>query len=825
MTKAWPRVDRAGLAMLVGLATASALVRLAHPWGPYDSDFSSSTSLDLAHPLGLDPLHRDLLARLAAGAVSSLALGLGATASSALAGCVVGLSLALAERGSRPARLADRLATRVLDVLLALPFLVVASAAAALAPAPSFATVFAVLAGTGWVGLARVVREKARELLDSGWAEASRGLGGSSLHVAARHLAPNVAPLVASYATGLASSMILAEAALGYLGLGVPPPAASWGRMIREAEGFAGTRPALLLLPAGCIVVVVVALDRLATRLGGRAPRSRLDSAIAFTALLAFLALPTPPAPAPSPALVAAPRRGGTLRLASYAAAPSLDPATAYDEAAVFLQRQVFATLVTLAPDGTVVPYLAERVNLLPDGKTYRASLREGLRFHDESPVSAADVKRSLERCLRRASDCPVAHLFRGVVGFGAFHDGDAPSLDGVRAIDAVTVEIELSAPDPAFWSLLALPASAPVCPTAGPVARRSDGWMPCGAGPFRLVEWDPERRVRLERHPAFHVPDRPYLDAIEWTPGVRVQAQRFRFEQGTLDVLREWSTAGLETYGRDPRWAELRRVARRDVTNAVFLNTAVAPFDRVEVRRAVALALDPSVLPSIRPDVVPLTRTVPPGFPLAGDEPLRRHDLAAARDLLARAGIPFDARTGKGGVDLDVDYLVPVSFEQYAAEVFARQLAEIGLRVRLRVVSLAAYQAEVGRAGAAAMGWAGWGADYADPSTFFEGVLTSSGVTPEGSTNPAFLQDGELDELVARARRELDPSARRRLYDLAQRRVAELAAWIPTHTSGALEVRHPHVRGWPTEPQPPLTDVWLAPIAHDGAAAEGSLP
>src|SRR5690606_33119949 len=132
------------------------------------------------------------------------------------------------------------------------------------------------------------------------------------------------------------------------------------------------------------------------------------------------------------------------------------------------------------------------------------------------------------------------------------------------------------------------------------------------------------------------------------------------------------------------------------------------------------------SLLSRVRSDVVPIGRVLPPGFPGASSVPLRRHDLGAALAAMDRAGHPFDPDTGRGGYPEVIDYLtVPDSFEQAAGEIFQQQLARIGLRIRLRLVEFATFLTLLSRPDGAVMGYRGWGADYPDPATFFEPLLS----------------------------------------------------------------------------------------------------
>jgi peptide/nickel transport system permease protein len=153
---------------------------------------------------------------------------------------------------------ADDLLMRAVDVLLAFPTLLLLLAIGALVDRTSELTLIATLAFTGWPAIARVVRSKALEVLAMPYVEAARALGGSNARVLFRHVAPATLPLLGVLATNAVAAFIVAEAALAFLGLSVPPPQASWGRMLEEGRPYVSTAPWLLAAPATALFVSVL---------------------------------------------------------------------------------------------------------------------------------------------------------------------------------------------------------------------------------------------------------------------------------------------------------------------------------------------------------------------------------------------------------------------------------------------------------------------------------------------------------------------------------------------------------------------------------------
>jgi len=212
--------------------------------------------------LGTDQLGRDVWARLAAGAATSLSIAALATALALALGLTIGLAAGYAGGW------VDGVLMRTVDLVLSFPVLLLAILLAALLReagiASSIAPVVLTLAVVSWTTMARVIRGKARSLARSEYVTAARALGASPARIIVRHILPNVrGVLIAVVALGFAQNL-LAEAALSYLGLGPPPPAPTWGRMLYEGRVFYRTAPHLVLAPGLAILLAVVAFNLVA---------------------------------------------------------------------------------------------------------------------------------------------------------------------------------------------------------------------------------------------------------------------------------------------------------------------------------------------------------------------------------------------------------------------------------------------------------------------------------------------------------------------------------------------------------------------------------
>ncbi len=220
-----------------------------------------------APPFGTDELGRDILARLLHGASVSLGVAGTAVFVSALFGSLLGV--AAGERGG----FLDAGVGRLVDLVLAFPGLLLAVALAAVLGPSARNTVLA-LCAAGWVPYARLARTEARRVATLDFVAAARAAGAPRRRILVRHILPNLAsPLVVQATLHLAGA-ILAESALSFLGLGVPPPAPSWGAMLAAGRGHVFDAPHVVLVPALAIVTVVVAANVL-----GDALVERLDPA------------------------------------------------------------------------------------------------------------------------------------------------------------------------------------------------------------------------------------------------------------------------------------------------------------------------------------------------------------------------------------------------------------------------------------------------------------------------------------------------------------------------------------------------------------------
>jgi oligopeptide transport system substrate-binding protein len=512
-------------------------------------------------------------------------------------------------------------------------------------------------------------------------------------------------------------------------------------------------------------------------RYGRRCGRALLLATLLGACTPGEPATPAPPSP-PAATPQVEPTGGGTLRIGLANDPRSIDPRFVADEEGELVVGALFEPLVRIDARGRAVPGAARAWRVSDDGTALTFTLREAT-FHDGTPVTAADVKRTFDRIADATASPPsfLGYLLEPIVGVEAAADGGG--IDGVEVLDEETVRIRLVEPRPRFLLTLADPSLAPTPPQADEDPE-GFGEAPVGNGPFSLVgPTEPGGFVRLARVEGHH--REPRLDEVVLQvypddPGF--DRQWADLQNGLLHVA-DVGPARLEraaaTYGRSADGASGPGVLDGATASISMLgfDTTVPPFDDPVVRRAISQSIDREALVE---DVFGGTRRVadrivPDEVPgsQAGACDHCRYDPEGAAALLAEAEVELPE-------SLTFTYSRGATNNAVAERIAADVGAALGVTVEAVALDLPEYVPAV-RRGEAPWFRLGWEANAPDAGAFLDPLFHSRNI---GLDNLTRYTDEETDALLDTGRRASTAPEATAAFAEAERRILDAVAVAP---------------------------------------------
>jgi peptide/nickel transport system substrate-binding protein len=427
-----------------------------------------------------------------------------------------------------------------------------------------------------------------------------------------------------------------------------------------------------------------------------------------------------------------------------------------------------------------LVPYLATTLpRISHDRRTYRLTLRDGIRYSNGALVKASDFKTAVERNFRL--DSAGAAFFRNIVGARAFARGPKTQKHGIGGIAVNntkrSIVIHLAEPQADFSNVLASEFAAPV-PGDAPAADTSLHPLPA-SGPYEIKSYQPRSRIVEERNPNFQAwrfhgavpagnPDRVTWDIV---PSASVALHRVL--TGKDDWMSYYQIPSKRLPAMEQKHQSRLRVFTPPNLMYFFMNTRVPPFTSPKVRQAVNYAVSRRWLKRLAGGLADTTENVlPPGYPSFRAHDLYRHDLRKAIRLVRESGY-----RGKRVIVWNHDVATDLPYTKYLAEV----LRQIGFHVTERVVTAGSYWTTIGNEKTKAqIGFANWVQDYPHPLDWFE-LLDGRTITPTHNSNYANFDvdwvNREIDRLTLP--KKLTPAVNERWAAL-DRRVMRLAPWVP---------------------------------------------
>ena len=445
---------------------------------------------------------------------------------------------------------------------------------------------------------------------------------------------------------------------------------------------------------------------------------------------------------------------GGVLKAALTGEPDSLDPATSTVYTGAQVYDGIFSKLLTIAPDGTFEPRLATKWTA-NDDKTWTMDLVDNATFHNGEKFTSADVKYTFERILDPKTASSYAGLYE--------------AIDRIETPSVTQVVFHLKTPFGPFLTNLA--NNGEIVNQRAIESGNDPARNPVGTGPFQFVEWVQGDHITVKKYDKYFESGKPYLDSVE-----------FKFllvDQGRIDALSSgevnWVDAvplqQLNSLKTDSRFTYVT-AANAGIPDFLALNTQKAPFDKPEVRQAVAWALDRDAIRKLAYSGTGEVgnQEVPTGSTwFDGTDPYSSGpNVQKAKDLLAQAGYANG---------LTVEYLGLPQYPELlkTGEVVRDQLKQVGITMNIKQVDVSVWFDAFSKG------------DYQitsayqertiDPDNFYSLVVKSGGpINTTGYSNP------EVDKLIDQAAQGTDEAARKKLYTQIRKIVREDAPIIFVH-------------------------------------------
>ncbi len=462
-----------------------------------------------------------------------------------------------------------------------------------------------------------------------------------------------------------------------------------------------------------------------------------------------------------------APQSGGSINIDIVGDPGTLHPMKDGGIADNYVSELIRDRLVCSGQDGDIVPCLATSWDT-PDPMTFIFHLRKGVKFSNGAPFTAADAQYTYDQiALGKESD---------------FNGAEGP-IKGTKIIDDYTFEVDLSRPDPYFLEFMSLNSDMGIIP---------QGWLAqcgktcdttvVGTGPFTVKEWVKGDHLTLQRNPNYWDSPRPYLDQITFKVTPDPEAQVLQLKAGATDILFQVPFKDLQTLSQTPG-VTVGKHGSGSLTEIIW-NNRVAPFDKLQVRQALAYAIDRNQIGEVAMygNADPMGDLLPP-FHWGHDAayPAATYDPNKAKALLAQAG--YDASH-------------PLAFELRIinnqdfidqATLIQQQLQQIGVQVKVTSLDKPTFLAPMFHTqGADNLSWQAGLERYtfgADTPSIVWHTYDAGGYVNFGGVNlPGGVQDPTLQSLLDQAKVETDRTKAKALF-------AQISAQVDKN---ALTVRLP---------------------------------
>jgi peptide/nickel transport system substrate-binding protein len=479
--------------------------------------------------------------------------------------------------------------------------------------------------------------------------------------------------------------------------------------------------------------------------------------------------------PAAQPAAAGTPKKGGTLVVAKTTEAPSLEPHKQNALSRSRVTQNIYSYLVQTDENLKIVPDLAEKWEVAPDGKAYTFSLRKGVKFHNGRELNSSDVKYSIERILDPASASQGAALLTSVAG--------------VETPDPYTARIALKTPDAALLASLAstwggIVAKEEVEKNGGDLSKAE-----AGSGPFMLEEWVPNQTLKLKKNPDYYIKDQPYLDGITFQVIPEESAIIAQLRSGNVHLALLEDNKNYQLVKDEPSLSVTR--SPRLGYDYLNIDTKREPWNKLEVRQAFSYAIDrKEVLAVAASNLGTLIAPVPPAlkdFALDPESlPEYKPDIDKAKDLLAKAGLP-------NGFKSELQLIPTFPTMVTGAQVIADQVKKVGIELELKQVEYGVWiKGFNAHEFVTTMNITG---GNADPDSLLYNRIHS------GERSQNNFNDPEVDALLDQGKTTTDLAKRKEIYANLQRLLVQRVPQIWLYSADLIHVMKKNVNGYASNP------------------------
>lgn len=481
---------------------------------------------------------------------------------------------------------------------------------------------------------------------------------------------------------------------------------------------------------------------------------------------------------------------GGTYRISLAQEPAGMDPQVDTTLTVYNMSRNIFNTLIRYK--GNTLDLEPELLTEMPtvdaDNKTYHFKLRNDVSFTNGQKLTAKDVKYTFERMMTKATKAKNTWVFEEILGAKEMLDGKATELSGFKLTGDYSFDIVLARPYGPFLQLLATPPAS-IFPmeytkSKGDQFQRA----PIGSGPFKVVNWEPNKQITLEKNASYFEKGVPFLDKVEYRILPEEATRWLEFEKGTFDVGTP-PTAEFKNAKTSGKWQFIEYTT----LNTYYLALDLKTFKDKRVREAISLSIDrEKILKTVWNDQGKVAKQfVTPGIPGALTSPAGfKYDPAKAKELLKAAGAAnLKMESWQRGTEKISDTNLAIQ----------QMLKEVGINYEVKLVDSATFR-EARSKGNIPSNYGNWFADYPDPDNYLYTYFHSS----QSKGMSVNMNDPAVDKILEEARGLADQAKRAKMYqDLETKLVLEEYMIIPLLHQTGYEVAQKWVhgiKGHPTE-------------------------